>query len=280
MSTIRTLLTCTLLAVAAAATPAAAQQSLTQTAGITDTDLANLIDSLGLEAERTESRFDFEFLAKMDSDQWKLSMSTVLSQDGKTVWLMAWLDELPKSAAEVPRTALLRLLAENDKMGNGKFFAYIAGSRRFVLQRIVSTEGMTSDSFKAALQDLGSTVVQTYPQWAVANWKPPTPVAEPIVRYAVQLADASRPGRASASEFVNRCVSWGAGLRAAQNLVLGAKAKALLDGRPHVSVGDIQSLALPVLRHRVLLSYRAEAEGVTVPSLVSHLLESVKSPTE
>ena len=171
---------CAMLAVSAM--PAAAQQSLSPTRGITDTELAGLIESLGLQAERNESRFDFEFLAEMDNDQWKLSMSSVLSQDGQTVWLMAWLDELPKSAAEVPRTALLRLLAENDKMGNGKFFAYIAGSRRFVLQRIVSTEGLTTETYKAALQDLGSTVVQTYPQWAVTNWKPPTPVTAPIVR--------------------------------------------------------------------------------------------------
>ena len=173
------------LALAAAAlqpSTAAAQQALYETAGITDAQLEQLIESIGLDAERTESRFDFEFLAKMNEDQWKLSMSSVLSQDGKTVWLMAWLDALPRSASEVPRTALLRLLAENDKMGNGKFFAYIAGSRRFVLQRIVSTEGLNADTLKSALQDLGSTVVQTYPQWSVAGWKPPAPTAAPIAR--------------------------------------------------------------------------------------------------
>ena len=169
------------LLMAAAALPAAAQQSLAPAAPMTDVELQSLIDSLGLQAQRNESRFDFEFLAKMGEEDWKLSMSSILSQDGQTVWLMAWLDELPKSAAEVPRTSLLRLLAENDKMGNGKFFAYIAGSRRFVLQRIVSTNGLTQDSLKAALQDLGSTVVQTHPQWSVANWAPATPAA-PIAR--------------------------------------------------------------------------------------------------
>lgn len=102
------------------------------------------------------------------------------------------------------------------------------------------------------------------------------PVAEDLVRFAVRLADASRPGRANASEFVNRCVSWGAGLRAAQNLVLGAKARALLSGRPHVAMEDLTALALPVLRHRILLSYRAEAEGVTVGSVVDHLLEQAR----
>lgn len=101
------------------------------------------------------------------------------------------------------------------------------------------------------------------------------PVAEDLVRFAVRLADASRPGRPAASSFVNNCVSWGAGLRAGQNLVLGAKARALLAGRPHVTLDDIKALAKPVLRHRILLSYRAEAEGVSVTDVVDHLIENV-----
>ena len=190
------------------ASSASAQQSLSPQTVLTDTDLEQLIASLGLQAEKTESRFDFEFLAQMDEEQWKLSMSSVLSQDGQTLWLMAWLDELPKSAADVPRTALLRLLAENDKMGNGKFFAYIAGSRRFVLQRIVSTDGLTADSFRAALQDLGSTVVQTYPQWAVANWKPAAPAREAVAqrqaeREARPETPADQPIRTATQSAVN-----------------------------------------------------------------------------
>ena len=74
---------------------------------------------------------------------------------------------------------------------------------------------------------------------------------------------------------MNEWVRWGAGLRAAQFLVLGAKARALLAGRFHVAPEDIQALALPVLRHRVLLSYRAEADGITVDTLVRRLLEAV-----
>ena len=81
-------------------------------------------------------------------------MSAVLSQDGTSIWLMAWLDECPKAAAEVPRTALLRLLAENDKLGGGKFFAYIPSNRRFVLQQVVPNEHMTAAKFKVILQDL------------------------------------------------------------------------------------------------------------------------------
>ncbi|MEL7497541.1 MAG: AAA family ATPase [Planctomycetota bacterium] len=104
------------------------------------------------------------------------------------------------------------------------------------------------------------------------------PVAEELVRYAVQLADASRPNREQAPDFVNQFVNWGAGLRAAQNLVLGAKARSLFNGRSHVTVADIRELAHPVLRHRILPSYRAEAEGVTVEKLIDQLLEYVKPP--
>ncbi len=101
------------------------------------------------------------------------------------------------------------------------------------------------------------------------------PIAEDVVRYAVRLAAASRPAP-DALDFVNEWVTWGAGLRASQYMVLGAKARALLYGRSHVSFEDIRALARPVLRHRVLINYRAEAEGVTVDNLVERLLKSVK----
>ncbi len=104
------------------------------------------------------------------------------------------------------------------------------------------------------------------------------PVAEDLVRFAVQLADASRPGRSGAPDFVNQYVNWGAGLRAAQNLILGAKARALFCGRSHVNLDDVKSLAHPVLRHRVLPSYRAEAEGVTVEKIIDQLLAHVPAP--
>ena len=104
------------------------------------------------------------------------------------------------------------------------------------------------------------------------------PAAEAVVRYAVQLASASRPGQADTADFVDQWVSWGAGLRAAQNMVLGAKAKALLDGRTHITVEDIQSLAHATLRHRILVGYRAEAEGVSVEKVIDELLETVPAP--
>ena len=103
------------------------------------------------------------------------------------------------------------------------------------------------------------------------------PVAEEVVRYAVRLASASRPGTEAASQFINDFVNWGSGLRAAQFLVLGGKTRALLDGRTHVSIDDIRALAAPVLRHRILPNYRAEAEGIGLPEIVEHLLEKVPS---
>jgi MoxR-like ATPase len=102
------------------------------------------------------------------------------------------------------------------------------------------------------------------------------PVAEELVRYAVRLASASRPGQPEAPQFVNDWVSWGAGLRAAQYLVLGAKARALLAGRVHVTLEDIQSLVPVTFRHRILIGYRAEAEGITVETVIERLMETVK----
>jgi MoxR-like ATPase len=102
------------------------------------------------------------------------------------------------------------------------------------------------------------------------------PIAEEIVRYAVRLAAATRPRQPGAPDFVNNWVSWGAGTRAAQYLTLGAKARALLEGRAYVTKPDIIALAAPVLRHRVLVNYRAEAEGVTVGKIIERVLEHVK----
>jgi MoxR-like ATPase len=104
------------------------------------------------------------------------------------------------------------------------------------------------------------------------------PIAEDIVRYAVRLAAASRPGTKQARDFVNEWVNWGAGLRASQYLVLGAKARALLYGKSYVGLEDIQALAGPVLRHRILANYRAEAEGIHVDELIERLLQAVESP--
>jgi MoxR-like ATPase len=104
-------------------------------------------------------------------------------------------------------------------------------------------------------------------------------VAEEVVRYAVRLTDSSRPGRGAKLDFIEKWVKWGAGLRASHALVIGAKARALLYGRHHVSVKDIQALAKPILRHRVLTNFYAEAEGITSDRIIEQLLAAVPVPS-
>jgi MoxR-like ATPase len=99
------------------------------------------------------------------------------------------------------------------------------------------------------------------------------PIAEEL-----KLAAASRPRQNGTPDFINEWASWGAGTRAGQFLVLGAKARALLKGRSHVNVEDIKTLACPTLRHRLLLNYRAEAEGITTDAVIGRLLQSISSP--
>jgi len=104
------------------------------------------------------------------------------------------------------------------------------------------------------------------------------PASEEVLRYAVALARTSRPGD-GAPEFVERWVSYGASVRAAQYLVLGAKARALTRGRYHVTFEDIRALVHPVMRHRVLTNFHAESEGRTPGELVDMLLEAVPLPS-
>jgi MoxR-like ATPase len=104
------------------------------------------------------------------------------------------------------------------------------------------------------------------------------PIGEDVVRYAVRLASATRPGQKEAPDFVNQWVSWGAGLRASQYLVLGAKARALLTGRAHVSPSDIRSLVHATMRHRILINYRAEAEGMSVDRIIDQLVQTIEEP--
>jgi MoxR-like ATPase len=105
------------------------------------------------------------------------------------------------------------------------------------------------------------------------------PVAEPVMRYAVQLARSSRPkGEGNIPDFVTRYVNYGASLRASQFLILGGKALGLMNGRYNVSVEDIQQLAYPVFRHRILTNFHAESEGVTSEDIIRQLIETVPVP--
>ncbi len=103
-------------------------------------------------------------------------------------------------------------------------------------------------------------------------------VSQEVARYAVQLVRATRPANNPAPDFVKNWVSWGAGLRASQYLILGGKARALLRGRANVSIKDIQALALPVLRHRVLTNFFAESQKVKPADIVRKVLEVVPVP--
>jgi MoxR-like ATPase len=103
-------------------------------------------------------------------------------------------------------------------------------------------------------------------------------VAEEVARYAVRLVDASRPGRPGVPDFVDKWVKWGAGLRASQALVRGGKARALMHNRYHVSIKDIQALAKPILRHRIMTNFYAESERINSDAIVERLLDSVPLP--
>ncbi|HWF86076.1 MAG TPA: AAA family ATPase [Vicinamibacterales bacterium] len=104
------------------------------------------------------------------------------------------------------------------------------------------------------------------------------PVAEAVMRYALNLVRTSRPKSKQAPDSVKKWVAFGASVRAAQYLVLGAKARALTSGRYHVSFDDIRALAHPVLRHRVLTNFRAESEGVSTDTIIDELLSMVPTP--
>ena len=119
---------------------------------------------------------------------------------------------------------------------------------------------------------------ETQDAWREYSVESPVPVADPVMRYALSLVRASRPKSFTCPDSVKKWVAFGASVRAAQYLVLGAKARALTNGRYHVSFDDIRALAHPVLRHRVLTNFHAQSEGITSDTLVDRLLEAVPVP--
>ncbi|HUV21554.1 MAG TPA: MoxR family ATPase [Gammaproteobacteria bacterium] len=104
------------------------------------------------------------------------------------------------------------------------------------------------------------------------------PVSQAVMQYALSLVRSSRPGGEHGLDFVNKWVAYGASTRAAQNLVLGAKARALVDGRYHIEFDDIAQLARPVLRHRVLRNFHAESEKISADELIDRLVAAVPLP--
>lgn len=190
-------------AAASAATPAATPVATPAPGQISEADLGNLLSALGLVPTKTEQRYDFAFKTSIDGEEWKFSMSAVLSRNGESVWVMAWLDQIPTSANDVPRTALLRLLAANDRLGNGKFFAYIPTNKRFVLQRVVKNEEMTSKKVRELLQDLAASVADEHPTWSVANWAPKAD------QQVAEDESGARPGAPANPTAANRSATGG-----------------------------------------------------------------------
>jgi MoxR-like ATPase len=115
---------------------------------------------------------------------------------------------------------------------------------------------------------------------ALQNLVRRVPVAEHVFVYARDLVRASRPNQPEATAMVRKCVSWGAGPRAGQSLILTAKARALLQGRFHAGIDDVRRVAHPVLRHRIVTTFHAEAEGIDPDRVVDHLLETLTTPPE
>ena len=106
------------------------------------------------------------------------------------------------------------------------------------------------------------------------------PVGDHVFKYAASLARATRPNESEAPAFVKECISGGAGPRASQYLILGAKARAALYGRNYATTEDVAAVALPVLRHRILTNYNAEAEGVTADKIIERLIKETPKPTD
>jgi len=132
-----------------------------------------------------------------------------------------------------------------------------------------ATTSLQSDSIKPVLS--GEEIIEL--QQIVRQ----VPVTDHVVDYALALVRQTRIGEPEAPEFVNEWLSWGAGPRAVQNLLLGGKARALLRGRTHVSTEDIAELAKPVLRHRIVTNFSAESDGITADKVIERLIKETPS---
>jgi MoxR-like ATPase len=128
-------------------------------------------------------------------------------------------------------------------------------------------KGTTTDSNPVLNKIIGADQILSY-QHLIRRM----PIADNVLEYAVQLAGSTRPGTTSAKEIANTFLAWGAGPRASQYLVLGAKTHAAINGKYSPDMEDVRAVALPVLRHRILKNYKAEAEGVGVEDIIQQLM--------
>ena len=137
-----------------------------------------------------------------------------------------------------------------------------------------------SEEFEIAQRTTGTTTVDVKPILtaseiiALQKSVREVPLSDHIARYAIAIVRQTRVGGDGVPEFVSDQLAWGAGPRAVQYLILGCKARALLQGRSHVTIEDVQALAAPVLRHRIVVGFAAESEGVTADSIIKQLIET------
>ncbi|NUO08101.1 MAG: MoxR family ATPase [Candidatus Brocadia sp.] len=133
----------------------------------------------------------------------------------------------------------------------------------------------TTSAFKPTVEKVFSPEEITNLQDLVTR----VPVADYVLEYAIRLVRASRPTDSGAPDFIKKWISWGAGPRASQYLILGSKARALLDGRYAATCDDVQAIAKPVLQHRIITNFNAEAEGKTSLHVIDQLLDIIKEHT-
>ncbi len=158
-----------------------AADTSTATGAIDTERLGRMLRSLGVKPRAAGTRFDFEFHSQQGGQEWDFAMSAVISQDGGTIWVMAWLEEMPTKAAKVPAAALLRMLAENDRLGNGKFFAYDRRNRRFLMQRVVQNRQVTPERLRGVFVDVAKGVMGSHSVWSVSRWDKQTKVRQSAV---------------------------------------------------------------------------------------------------
>ena len=137
-----------------------------------------------------------------------------------------------------------------------------------------------SEEFEIAQRTTGTTTADVEPILTAAEIIAlqksvrEVPLSDHIARYVIAIVRQTRVGGDGVPDFVSDQLSWGAGPRAVQYLILGCKARALLQGRSHVTIDDVQALAAPVLRHRIVVGFAAESEGVTADSIISQIIET------
>ena len=137
-----------------------------------------------------------------------------------------------------------------------------------------------SEEFEIAQRTTGTTTADVEPILTAAEIIAlqksvrEVPLSDHIARYVIAIVRQTRVGGDGVPDFVSDQLSWGAGPRAVQYLILGCKARALLQGRSHVTIDDVQALAAPVLRHRIVVGFAAESEGVTADSIIKQIIET------